>query len=173
MFSVTTTQLCSCKVKQPWAIRKPMGTIVLQHALWTKMGSRPALTHGHSLPISDLINCSAFHPTGMNPNSSPWRTRPSNLTSAPLALPPMLHPDLLYGPQTLRQHGPSQGPRPCCASHQTTLPHFFLQLPQLQRWFLREACANYPNRSAPTPMPSLTSIYLSIFFKLLITIWKI
>lgn len=128
---------------------------------------------GHSLPISDLINCSAFHPTGMNPNSSPWRTRPSNLTSAPLALPPMLHPDLLYGPQTLRQHGPSQGPRPCCASHQTTLPHFFLQLPQLQRWFLREACANYPNRSAPTPMPSLTSIYLSIFFKLLITIWKI
>lgn len=117
------------------------------------------------MPISDLINCNAFHSTGMNPNFIPWRTRPSNLTSVPLALPPMLHPDLPYRPQTVCRHMPISGsPTLLCILSGPFFPTSSCSCLSSSVDF-SEACANYPNRSAPTPMPILTPINLfSIYF---------
>lgn len=101
----------------------------------------------------------------MNPNFVPWRTRPSNLTSVPLALPPMLHPDLPYRPQTLCWHMPISGSPPLlCIPSGPLFPTSSCSCLSSSVDF-SEAWANYPNRSTPTPMPILISIYLfSIYF---------
>lgn len=127
---------------------------------------------GHSLPVSDLINCGASYSTGIHPNAFPWPTRSSDRISVPLAFPSRLQPprSSWRQPNTVSVLSHLRVPALAFLPIRTTLPHIFLWLPLLKCHLLREALAKHPNRSAPTPMPILTPPALFLFFRLLITI---
>jgi hypothetical protein len=157
MFSVPATQLCSCTIKQPHIICKPVGVTV---PIWLIYWSRQQASWVKLTVVCwpDLINCSASYSIGSNPNSFPWPRNPSKLIWLLFThlRSILLHATLTF---TVLKHYatsiPISGSLTCCSlQRDCSSPDLPLAA---SVHFFREALTDHPNGSVLTPRPKYSN----------------